>query len=179
MMKPEAGEFDLDLMPDLPALFQPGDLAVGDLPPLQPLGCGIQQRLGSVGSGSASRGGFRQELPSHQVVLLGRHQLRAIDDQERLALSHLFVCCVGVYLLNPAGEADLHVGKPRFVGLDVSDGADLVADRPKLYDAGLYPYALHPLWTKRDRRQVWFRSRRCLRHSFREPKGGTMPYLSA
>ncbi len=79
MMKPEAGEFDLDLMPDLPALFQPGDLAVGDLPLLQPLGCGIQQRLGSVGSGSASRGGFRQELLGHQVVLLGRHQFRAID----------------------------------------------------------------------------------------------------
>ena len=66
MMKPDVGEFDLDLMPDLPALLQPRDLAVGDLPPLQPLGCGIQQRLESVGSGSASRNsGFRQELLGH------------------------------------------------------------------------------------------------------------------
>jgi hypothetical protein len=86
------------------------------------------------------------------LATLGRHQLRAIDGQERLALSHLFVCCVGVYLLHPAGEANLHVGKPRLVRLDVSDGADLVADRSKLYDAGLYPDALHPLRCQRDRR---------------------------
>ena len=66
MMNPEAGEFDLDLTPDFPALLQPRDLAVRDLPPLQPLGCGIQQRLGSVGSGSTSRNsGFRQELLGH------------------------------------------------------------------------------------------------------------------
>ena len=58
MMKPEAGEFDLDLMPDLPALFQPGDLAVGDLPLLQPLGCGIQQRLGSVSIPAVARSSF-------------------------------------------------------------------------------------------------------------------------
>ena len=173
MMKPEAGEFDLDLMPDLPALFQPGDLAVGDLPLLQPLGCGIQQRLGSVRSGS------RQELLCHHVVLLGCYQLRAIDGQERLALPHLFVCCVGIYFLHPAGEANLHVGKPRFIRLDIADGADLVADRSKLDDTGLHPDALHPLGCQRDRRQVWFGSRCCLRHSFREPKGGTMPRLSA
>src|SRR5580704_19665874 len=96
-----------------------------------------------------------------------------------LALPHLLVSCVGVHLLNPAGEAYLHVGKPRFVRLDVSDGADLVADRAKLYDAGLYPDALHPLRCQRDRRQVRFRSWCCLRHSFRDPKGGTMPRLSA
>jgi hypothetical protein len=72
---------------------------------------------------------LRQEIFGDQVLLLGRHQLRAVDGQEWLALAHLFVCCVGIYLLNPAGEADLHVGKPRFVRLDVSDGADLVADR--------------------------------------------------
>src|SRR3982074_3385444 len=57
----------------------------------------------------------------------------------------------GTVVLHPAGAANLHVGKPRFIGLDVSDGADLVADRAKLDDTGLYSDALHPLRTERDR----------------------------
>ncbi len=64
---------------------------------------------------------MRQKFLGYQVLLLGRHQVRTIDAQERLAALHELAGCVGVYLLNPAGEADLNVGKRRFVCLDVSD----------------------------------------------------------
>ncbi len=147
-MKPDTGEFDLDLIQDLPAFLQPGDLSLRNLPLLQPLSGSIQQRLGFVRPASGSAwGDLPQEFPDNQVVLLGRHQLRAVDGEERLALSQNLVRLVGVYLPDPAGEANLDVGKPGFVRFDVSDSADLVLDLPILHDAGLHPNALHPLRT--------------------------------
>ena len=76
---------------------------------------------------------------------------------DRLALAHRLVGRVGIDLLNPAREAHLHVGKPRFIGLDVSEGANLVLDLPPLDGIRLHPDALNPLRGEREWRQVRFR----------------------
>ena len=95
-------------------------------------------------------------------------------------MSHLFVCCVGVYLLYPAGEAELSTSESRVSSASMFPTVRISSRTGRNFDdSGLYSDALHPLRTKRDRRQVWFRSWCCLSHSFREPKGGTMPRLSA
>ena len=100
-----------------------------------------------------------QELLGHQIILLGRHKFWAVDGQKRLALPHRFVCCVGVDLLNPSRKTNLHVGEPRFIRLDISEGPDLVTYGPVFHNASLNANALHPIWRQRDWHPVWPSSR--------------------
>ncbi len=96
------------------------------------------------------------QFSGDQILLFGGGDVRTVNREEGLARSDRLVGRIREHLLNPAGEAKLHVGEPRLIGFDIADGADVFTDRAALDHASLHADALHALRAERHRRQLRF-----------------------
>src|SRR5215472_3158188 len=89
-------------------------------------------------------------LSREQVLLFRRHQVGAVNGEQRLSLPDKLVSRIGKHFLNPSWKAYLNIGQPGFVDLDIADGAYLIVNRLGLHNACLYANALQALWRQLD-----------------------------
>ena len=66
-------------------------------------------------------------LTRQQIFLLAAHKVRAIYGEKPLSLAHILVGRIRRDILNPAGDAGLHIREPFFVDIDISGNAQIVA----------------------------------------------------
>ena len=90
---------------------------VGEVPQLEPLARRVQQRLRALGHFVIGR--LAQLLLSaarNQVLLLGRHQVRAVEGEQRLPLVHQLAHKVGIDVFDPSRGLDVYVRDVALVG---------------------------------------------------------------
>ena len=89
-------------------------------------------------------------LPCQQILLLGRHKVRAVDGEEWLSLAHILIGGIGKDLADVAGEAHLHVGEKTLIDIHRAGSAYVVAQLLVLDCAHSYADALHPFGRELD-----------------------------
>ena len=95
--------------------------------------------------------GYIRILFRQQVFLLGGHQIRTIDGEQRLSFTNELVTRVGVDLTNPAGETRLDIGHQALIDFNVSGGANIVGYILHLRLSQFHADALHTLRCKLHR----------------------------
>ena len=109
--------------------FEPCNFALRHAPLLQPFRGSFQQRSRAFrDAGNRASDHALLILLCHQILALGRHEVRTVDGEKRLSFAQELVRCIREDFLDVTGIPELHVGETCFIDRDIPGHSDFVVD---------------------------------------------------
>ncbi len=138
--------------------LQPLNLLIRDIPQPQPLPRRSDEVFRALGRGCDRARPQKLSRPQRkQKILLGGHQVRAVDREKRIARTNGLPDGIGEDLFDVTGDLAMDMRQPGFVVAHLSNDTDVLRERSHLGRDGAHPYKL--LLLRRHEDRVVLRSR--------------------